>query len=109
MISANFSDEVVSNLPPETKTGIYFGWAKVDQGPVYKMVMSVGWNPYFKNEKKSMVIKLVQYHLVYKKLKMTLFLFRKHISFTNSMTTFMVLGCVSLSVITLGPKKISSH
>jgi len=47
----------VDNLPNDIGTGIYCGWAKVDDGAVYKMVMSVGWNPYFKNEKKSMVRK----------------------------------------------------
>ena len=34
---------------------MYYGWARVEQGPVYKMVMSVGWNPQFQNEKRSMV------------------------------------------------------
>ncbi len=54
--SANFPEDVVDALPNDMTTGIYFGWAKVDEGPqVHKMVMSVGWNPYYKNEKKSMV------------------------------------------------------
>ena len=35
-------------------TGVYFGFAKV-RGQVHKMVMSCGWNPYYKNKKKSMV------------------------------------------------------
>ncbi|XP_065351924.1 riboflavin kinase [Cloeon dipterum] len=52
--TANFTHEVVDNLPSDVETGIYYGWANVDDGPVYKMVMSVGWNPYYKNEKKSM-------------------------------------------------------
>ncbi|XP_059485134.1 riboflavin kinase [Neocloeon triangulifer] len=52
--TANFPHEVVENLPTGVETGIYYGWASVDDGPVYKMVMSVGWNPYYKNEKKSM-------------------------------------------------------
>jgi len=55
LCAANFPPEVVENLPEEVETGIYCGWAQVGDGPVYKMVMSVGWNPYFKNEKKSMV------------------------------------------------------
>ena len=42
------------------ETGIYYGFANVDRGPVYKMVMSIGWNPYFKNVKKSMVQSRVQ-------------------------------------------------
>lgn len=53
--TANFNEIVVDKLPKEVNCGIYFGWASVNNGQVYKMVMSVGWNPYFKNEKKSMV------------------------------------------------------
>lgn len=53
--TANFPEHVVEHLPSEIQTGIYFGWAKVDDGPTHKMVMSIGWNPYYKNEKKSMV------------------------------------------------------
>merc|ERR1712122_305517 len=30
------------------------GWAQVNNGPVYKMVMSIGTNPYFNNEKRTM-------------------------------------------------------
>nr|CAD7430359.1 unnamed protein product [Timema monikensis] len=52
--TANFDDQVVSLLPPGFQTGVYYGWAKVDEGPVYKMVMSIGWNPFYKNIKKSM-------------------------------------------------------
>lgn len=53
--TANFPIEVVQSLPAEIETGIYFGWAKVDDGEVHKMVMSIGWNPYFVNKEKSMV------------------------------------------------------
>ncbi|XP_006009162.1 riboflavin kinase [Latimeria chalumnae] len=52
--TANFPDSVVDNLPPDLSTGIYFGWACVGNGDVLKMVMSIGWNPYYKNTKKSM-------------------------------------------------------
>lgn len=52
--TANFAEKVVEGLPPDVATGVYYGWAKVDEGPVFKMVMSIGWNPYYKNEKKSM-------------------------------------------------------
>ena len=57
--SANFPENVVDSLPSEVKSGVYFGWASVDNGPVYKMVMSVGWNPQFQNEKRSMVSSFV--------------------------------------------------
>ncbi|XP_071541459.1 riboflavin kinase isoform X2 [Panulirus ornatus] len=52
--TANFPEHVVEHLPEEVTTGIYYGWAKVDNGPTYKMVMSIGWNPYYSNKKKSM-------------------------------------------------------
>lgn len=46
---------MVENLPKGIETGIYYGFASVDNGDVYKMVMSIGWNPYYHNEHKSMV------------------------------------------------------
>lgn len=52
--TANFPEDVVEKLPAAFTTGVYYGWASVDDGEVQKMVMSVGWNPYYKNEKKSM-------------------------------------------------------
>ncbi|KAK2153039.1 hypothetical protein LSH36_310g03029 [Paralvinella palmiformis] len=38
--TANYPDSVVESLPKEFECGIYFGWASVDDGPVYKMVAS---------------------------------------------------------------------
>lgn len=52
--TANFPVEVVEALPSNLSTGVYYGWANVDGGPVYKMVMSIGWNPFYNNIKKSM-------------------------------------------------------
>ncbi|XP_062925252.1 riboflavin kinase isoform X2 [Mobula hypostoma] len=52
--TANFPDAVVEHLPGDITTGIYYGWACVGHGDVHKMVMSIGWNPYYKNKKKSM-------------------------------------------------------
>ena len=46
---------MVEGLPTSLDSGVYYGWACVDDGPVYKMVMSVGWNPHFNNKKRSMV------------------------------------------------------
>jgi len=54
-ISANFEEDVVEKLPAEFECGIYCGWASVDNGSVYKMVMSVGFNPFYNNTKKTMV------------------------------------------------------
>jgi len=53
--TANYEQSVVDQLPEELTKGIYFGWAQVDQSPIYKCCLSLGWNPYFGNIVKSMV------------------------------------------------------
>ncbi|XP_076753122.1 riboflavin kinase [Xylocopa sonorina] len=58
--TANLEDKVVDSLPTDFKTGVYYGWACIDT-QVYKMVASVGWNPFYKNEKKT-----VEIHLLHK-------------------------------------------
>ncbi|RKP13358.1 riboflavin kinase [Piptocephalis cylindrospora] len=53
--TANLSEEASEQLCTDLSTGIYFGWAQLrgsDQ-EVRPMVMSLGWNPYYKNEKRS--------------------------------------------------------
>ncbi|NXL08042.1 RIFK kinase, partial [Mesembrinibis cayennensis] len=52
---ANFSEQVVESFPSDISTGIYYGWACVGNGDVHKMVLSIGWNPFYKNIKKSVV------------------------------------------------------
>ncbi|XP_064645887.1 riboflavin kinase-like [Lineus longissimus] len=59
--TANFPENVVEQLPESVSAGIYFGWACVDGGDVYKMVMSIGWNPYYQNKKRSM-----ETHIIHK-------------------------------------------
>jgi FAD synthase len=39
-----------SALKGDETLGVYMGWARL-QGHVYKCVASIGWNPFFKNEK----------------------------------------------------------
>ncbi|EDQ88022.1 uncharacterized protein MONBRDRAFT_26753 [Monosiga brevicollis MX1] len=51
--TANFPEDVVESLPTNMEQGIYYGWSQVGSGPVYAAVMSVGWNPFYKNEKRS--------------------------------------------------------
>ncbi|XP_070794744.1 riboflavin kinase [Pituophis catenifer annectens] len=51
--TANFSEEVVDSFPSDISTGIYYGWGCVGTGDVHKVVLSIGWNPYYKNVKKS--------------------------------------------------------
>lgn len=38
-------------------SGIYYGWVQIGDksSEVYPMVMSLGWNPYYQNEKRSAV------------------------------------------------------
>ena len=46
----------MDKLPENLPAGVYFGWATLHgKDPVYQMVMSIGWNPFFKNEKKTAV------------------------------------------------------
>lgn len=52
--TANFPADVTENLPESLDCGIYCGWANVDDGEVYKMVMSIGYNPFYKNTHKTM-------------------------------------------------------
>ena len=40
--TANFAEDVIEALPQELVGGIYWGFASVDNGPVYGMVMSIG-------------------------------------------------------------------
>ncbi len=35
--TANYPDEVVEKLPVCFNQGVYYGWAQVDNGPVYKV------------------------------------------------------------------------
>ncbi|XP_023799399.1 riboflavin kinase isoform X3 [Cyanistes caeruleus] len=58
--TANFSEQVVESFPSDIPTGIYYGWACVGNGDVHKMVLSIGWNPFYKNIKKS-----VETHIIH--------------------------------------------
>lgn len=51
--TANLSTEGFSSLLSEQPSGVYFGWAGLHKHGIYKMVMSIGWNPYFNNPEKT--------------------------------------------------------
>ncbi|KAK3420067.1 hypothetical protein EUGRSUZ_G00852 [Eucalyptus grandis] len=51
--TANLSTEGYSDLLSEHPSGVYFGWAGLSARGVYKMVTSIGWNPYFDNKEKT--------------------------------------------------------
>jgi riboflavin kinase len=53
--TANLDVDLLGEDVRGADTGVYFGWASVGRdASVHKMVMSIGWNPFFKNEKKTM-------------------------------------------------------
>ncbi|XP_066588786.1 riboflavin kinase [Prorops nasuta] len=58
--TANLPEDTVEKLPKELETGVYYGWASLE-GAIYKMVASIGWNPFYKNKNKSMEV-----HILYK-------------------------------------------
>lgn len=51
--TANLPAENFSALLSEHTSGVYFGWAGLAKRGIYKMVMSIGWNPYFDNTEKT--------------------------------------------------------
>ncbi|KAJ4703375.1 bifunctional riboflavin kinase/FMN phosphatase-like [Melia azedarach] len=51
--TANLSTEGYSDVLSDHPSGVYFGWAGLSTRGVYKMVMSIGWNPYFDNKEKT--------------------------------------------------------
>ena len=52
--TANFSEQVVDSLPADLETGIYFAWTQLEEDTtIRKAVVSIGWNPYYDNSKKS--------------------------------------------------------
>lgn len=52
---ANLCADDFSDILSEHTSGVYFGWAGLSARGIYKMVMSVGWNPYFDNNEKTIV------------------------------------------------------
>lgn len=51
--TANLSAENFSDVLSEHTSGVYFGWAGLPKRGIFKMVMSIGWNPYFDNTEKT--------------------------------------------------------
>lgn len=71
MLTANLPDESLPAMSEVTKTGVYYGYAQVspikngetllseEDGRVFPMVMSLGWNPFYKNRQLTAVRQLV--------------------------------------------------
>ena len=89
--TANFSDEVVDNLPQSLETGIYFGFTHLehDDQNIRKAVMSIGWNPYYHNTKKS-VVSIVEPLAVRKLPKFSFTLFSQKFRECNDLTKELI-------------------
>jgi len=59
--TANISIEPYQELLVHLPVGVYYGFAQVDDGPIYTMAMSIGWNPYYKNS-----VKTIEVHIMHK-------------------------------------------
>jgi riboflavin kinase len=57
--TANLCMEELGDLGEDLNTGIYYGWT-VLRGVVYMSVVSVGWNPFYKNVKKTIEAHLLE-------------------------------------------------
>lgn len=52
--TANVAPEALHAVLAEAVTGIYCGWASIGtSAAVYKMCMSIGWNPFYGNKEKT--------------------------------------------------------
>ncbi|KAJ4982076.1 hypothetical protein NE237_032913 [Protea cynaroides] len=51
--TANLSTQGYSSILTEYPSGVFFGWAGLSTRGIFKMVMSIGWNPYFNNTQKT--------------------------------------------------------
>ena len=55
-VTANLPDESIIPMSSACKPGVYFGYSQVyglsgQEGKLHPMVMSLGWNPFYKNER----------------------------------------------------------
>lgn len=58
--TANLPQDVADSITDIIDTGVYYGWARAYHTDiVYPMVMSYGWNPYYKNEKRSAEVHII--------------------------------------------------
>lgn len=59
--TANIPTDPYGDILDNLKAGIYYGQARVDSSIRYPAVISIGWNPHFRNEKKT-----IEAHLMHK-------------------------------------------
>ncbi|CAF1173755.1 unnamed protein product [Adineta steineri] len=54
--TANLDETTIENLPTSIDEGVYYGWAQLltkTNHEIYKIVTSIGTNPFYNNEKKT--------------------------------------------------------
>lgn len=51
--TANLTVDSFSSMLAQKACGVYLGWAGLSKRGIYKTVMSIGWNPFFDNAKKT--------------------------------------------------------
>jgi riboflavin kinase len=54
--TANIPMEKYKDELSAIHNGVYYGYASVAKGPVYSMVMNIGWSPYYGNKEKTIEI-----------------------------------------------------
>lgn len=60
--TANLAEDAIPKLLEHAESGIYYGFAQIQgDAEVYDMVMSVGWNPYYKN-----TVRSAEVHIIHK-------------------------------------------
>ncbi|EGC32251.1 hypothetical protein DICPUDRAFT_92639 [Dictyostelium purpureum] len=62
--TANLPVEELEEELKDIPIGVYYGWANVEgleNDNVYPMAMSIGWNPFYKNTKKTIEIHLIHH------------------------------------------------
>jgi FAD synthase len=52
-VKSNLATTALSKQLAENVCGVYIGWAGLANHGVYKMVMNIGWSPYFDNAEKT--------------------------------------------------------
>uniref|UniRef100_A0A914Y9M0 riboflavin kinase n=1 Tax=Panagrolaimus superbus TaxID=310955 RepID=A0A914Y9M0_9BILA len=57
--TANLDETAVNSFPSDAPTGVYIGFAKVNNDKVYPMAMSVGYNVHFGNDNKTVEIHIL--------------------------------------------------
>lgn len=57
--TANLGMDELGNIGETLETGIYFGWARLNE-KYYQTVVSIGWNPFYNNTVKTIEAHLLQ-------------------------------------------------